>query len=339
MMDMKKVLLAALVCAGSMTGRAQQDIHLSQFFASPLFMNPATAGAFNGDLRAAASFRNQWGSVANPYNTITVAADMAVFSPKNSNDFFAAGINFFSDLTGLMKMNTNLGGLSLAYAVNVADDGWLSGGLNFGFMQRAVNTGGINWDNQWNGAGFDQNLSSGEAVIADNFTALDLSAGIHYFYDDGELSYFGGASVGHINRPDVNFLGNEERLKLKFIVHGGAELPLGNTNTRLKPNAMVMLQGPNRVVNIGTDYKIILREGSRTLTYNDEVSASIGAYYRLQDALFAVAGFQYAGFSLGVSYDFTLSQLTNATSGLAGPEIFLGYIARFGNGSGVSSFR
>ena len=42
-----------------------QDPAFSQFFASPLTLNPALTGKFNGTLRVAGNYRNQWPQINN----------------------------------------------------------------------------------------------------------------------------------------------------------------------------------------------------------------------------------------------------------------------------------
>ena len=52
-----------------------QDPSFSQFFASPLTLNPALTGKFNGDLRVAGNYRNQWPTVNKAYVTSTLSID------------------------------------------------------------------------------------------------------------------------------------------------------------------------------------------------------------------------------------------------------------------------
>ena len=55
-----------------------QDPSFSQFFASPLTLNPALTGKFNGDLRAAGNYRNQWPDVNRAYITSTISVDLPI---------------------------------------------------------------------------------------------------------------------------------------------------------------------------------------------------------------------------------------------------------------------
>jgi hypothetical protein len=115
-------------------------------------------------------------------------------------------------------------------------------------------------------------------------------------------------------------------------VHGGCQVVIGNV--AVIPNFLTMFQGPNHVINVGTDLKFLLREQSLMTGFIDEISLSLATYLRVGDALFTGLRFNYAGFSLGAMYDYNISSLNTATKGNGGFEIFLGFKAGFGTGKG-----
>ena len=55
-----------------------QDPNFSQFFASPLTLNPALTGKFDGDFRVAGNYRNQWPAFNNAYTTSTLSLDFSI---------------------------------------------------------------------------------------------------------------------------------------------------------------------------------------------------------------------------------------------------------------------
>ena len=70
-----------------------QDPHFSQYFASPLTLNPAMTGYFDGDHRASANFRQQWWSLGSPFVTSTLSFDSKIMQLKlPEKDIFGAGI-------------------------------------------------------------------------------------------------------------------------------------------------------------------------------------------------------------------------------------------------------
>ena len=100
---MKKINL--MIVFGMLIGSnifGQQDVHFSQFYASPLTLNPANAGIFDGDLRMTANYRSQWGTVSKAYSTMAASVDMPVLK-KLKGGMFGFGINFFKDQAGDSK--------------------------------------------------------------------------------------------------------------------------------------------------------------------------------------------------------------------------------------------
>lgn len=325
----------------SVSAIAQSDVHFSQFYSSPLFLNPGATGAFDGDIRAMTNYRNQWNSVmSKPYNTIAFSVDAPVWRPGKTNNFLAVGGQVYSDKSGDSKFKSTNFGLDLAYGIGMGKTSFLSMGLNFGVLQRAITPGSLTWDNQWDGTAFNTSLSNGETSFSEAFTTFDISGGLHFYTFTDENMFQAGVSVSHFNRPRVNFLGEDDKLLIKYLLHAGGEFRMGRSNSALMPSAIFFIQGPNMELSFGTDYKIIIKEASKRLSFNDEISIQAGLYLRFMDAIYPTFRFNYAGFSVGGAYDFTMSTLTPAANSLGGFEVFLQYRHTFGSaGSGVSSFR
>src|ERR1035438_3928768 len=98
------------------SGVFAQDPGFSQFFASPLTLNPALTGKFNGDLRVAGNYRNQWPSINNAFITSTVSVDGGLFK-KNlpETDTWGVGIMAMTDKTANGILSSNYISLSTAY--------------------------------------------------------------------------------------------------------------------------------------------------------------------------------------------------------------------------------
>src|SRR5271156_6168840 len=114
---MKKIILGvgvAMLLGGSAVA---QDVHFTQYFTSPLTLNPALTGLVNEDLRFAANFRTQWSTVsANPYITGTISYDMAVLKGKlPEGDALGIGLLGLYDKSGTGGLTNTTVGLSLAY--------------------------------------------------------------------------------------------------------------------------------------------------------------------------------------------------------------------------------
>src|SRR6056297_1942076 len=93
-----------------------QDIHFSQFYLSPLNLNPAMTGVMNCNIRLTANYRNQWASVlkSNAYSTYSVSYDQRI--PVGRNDYFGIGGTFWGDVAGEANFGTTTGKLSGSYS-------------------------------------------------------------------------------------------------------------------------------------------------------------------------------------------------------------------------------
>src|SRR5580704_11420911 len=81
---MKKILLIILLLIALRSVHAQ-DPNFSQFFSSPLNVNPALTARINSDWRVISNVRDQWIGPASPYATGTISYDTKVLQNKIPN--------------------------------------------------------------------------------------------------------------------------------------------------------------------------------------------------------------------------------------------------------------
>lgn len=331
-MNRRILIGAALLVWGNV--KSQQDVHYSQFYANPLAVNPACAGMFEGSFRMVLDYRNQWNSVTTPWTTMSASADMKFGEDELSGNFFNGGVIFHTDKAGDSQFKTGLYNLSFGYTIHVSRGAYFSTALQGGLIQNSIDYTNLNWETQYNGYAFDPTKPSMETqsgVISRS--RGDLSLGIYYFNAvNDKVSIFAGASGMHLLAHNVAFSTIKDRIYRRVNVHGGTQIIVDRFG--ILPNFMYMLQGPNQVINVGSDFKVWLKEQSLYTGFIDEVSAGLGLYYRVGDAVMASAKFNYAGFNLSASYDFNLSDFQVATNKVGGFEVLLGYRANFGIGKG-----
>ena len=118
----QKKLLTLTCTLVALCGQAQ-DPSFSQFFASPLNINPALTGNINADWRIIANFRNQWIGPASPYVTGTVSYDRKIFQKKAPNSFVEEG-NVFG-IGGMLMVDRAMAGV----AKSTCKNGWLVAGV------------------------------------------------------------------------------------------------------------------------------------------------------------------------------------------------------------------
>lgn len=338
---MKKYLLKAIAFAGIGLGLCQQlaaqDLHFSQYNASPLVLNPSLAGMNAGDYRAYANFRTQWATLSksNTYRTFAGGADMAIGKFTKANSFAGIGISFFSDQAGDLSLNSNHVDLSFAYhfMLNRRGTMQLSAGVQGGLNVRSINPSHAVYGSQ-----YDPNTGTGDpngpretlgrtrVIFADAAVGMLFSA-----ITRKGTNVYCGVSVGHLNQPKISFMPSgidgqikSERLAVKVAIHGGASIPF-NDRISLLPNFMVLVQGHAYEFNVGCHLKSVL--GNVKLS---KTALFLGVQYRgLYDAVIASTRVDIKGVSCGLSYDFNISKLMPATKTVGAPEISIMYQGAF----------
>jgi type IX secretion system PorP/SprF family membrane protein len=334
---MKRLLAITIFIWGALQMEAQ-DFHFSQFYASPLTMNPGNTGAFNGDLRANTLYRMQWFTVTNPYKTYTISLDAPILKNKMKGlDYFSAGINFSNDNQGTSKLKTNAfnGLISFTKFLGGRQKHDITLGYEIGYVIKSATYGGLLFDNQYNyytGTG-DASLPSGEPG-AGSIGFLDMSTGLVWNFRTNHLFRSAlGFSMHHFTVPNNSIYSASDRLRPKLGVQWNINYKLSETsNTTLEPSIMAAQQGPNVLINGGISVKYVLQEASRYTENFKDKSVRIGAYYRMRDAVYIVFGYQFADYSASLAYDINVSGLTRASRSVGAFELMLAYKGFFGRG-------
>ncbi len=330
---MKKItlLLGAFALSASLFA---QDIHFSQFYMSPLNLNPALTGVMNCNVRLTANYRNQWASIVRSgvYNTYSASYDQRFTSGRY--DYWGLGATFWGDVAGTANFGTTTGKISGSYAKRMAGNRrqshYLSFGLEGGIAQRSVDFLELRWGTQWNQNEFDPTLSSGENFDNTSFIFADAAAGLLWFSNFGDdANFYIGGSYHHLNRADQSFSSNQtELLYSRFTVHAGGEVPIAD-RVGIVPGVIAMFQGPSMQINSGASIKFQLGNSR----FNSQ-AFHLGAWTRighnvdkgvLNDALILQTRFDYNEYSLGFSYDLNVSPLRPGSQGQGGFELALQY--------------
>lgn len=318
------------------TEMSGQDIHFSQFYMSPLTLNPAMTGVMNCNTRFIANYRNQWSPVipGNAYNTYSVSYDQKL--PVGRYDNFGFGVNLWADVAGSLDFQTIKGKLTGSYAKRVGGTrkkaNYIVAGAELGLAQRSVDFINAQWPNQVNPDGtFNPVIDPGEDFdnIDDNFLFGDVGLGLLWFSVLGESSnFYIGAAYTHLNQPNLSFYSEEVvQYFSKTVIHAGGEFPM-NDKVSIVPGAVAFFQGPSMQINAGTSFRFAM--GSSF----DDQSFQLGAWFRVAnhfeealtaDALILSTRFDFNQFGIGFSYDVNVSSLRQASNANGSFEFSIGY--------------
>lgn len=316
---MKKLAIIYLLCMSAIAGMAQ-DIHFSQFYNSPLTLNPTLTGLADGKFRIGGLYRTQWAGVTRPYRTSSIAFDMPLEKGFADGDKLGVGLVFFYDQTGEYNFTTMNVNASFAYhkVLDREHKHYLSLGVQVGFTQKRFDfSNGLfadQIDGSLAGTGATAENIQGNSIIHEN-----LNVGLSY---SGRLSkktaiYIGGAMF-NVTQPKESFLDNDdERLPYRVSVNVGAEIGIGKGGFQLLPSVIYQTQASADEINagLGLGYK-----------FKNDLQTIVGAYYRVNDAVIPMVGLGYKGFNLTFSYDANTSDLKQAANGNNALEFSLTYV-------------
>jgi type IX secretion system PorP/SprF family membrane protein len=319
---MKKIRLILFYAACVLFPRllsAQIDPHFSQYYAYPLWLNPALTGVMNGDARINANYRNQWASVSsNPYSTTSISADIR---PTTK---ISLGLNVIDQKAGSSGFNYFAGYGSASYGIIISNDSYqhINFGLQAGLINRSFDLNKFQFGNQYDPMmGFNPGLPSLENFTSSNTTVFDANAGVFY-YDANPLkiaNLFGGFSVNHLAPAKDPFATvANSRIPLRYDVHGGVRIQASEYFSII-PHAIYIQQQQNKILAFGAYTQ---------LQFNDGNELILGGMFRKNDAAVANVGYHFKNMLIGMSYDVNSSSLTRATQGQGGLELSLSYVFR-----------
>lgn len=282
------------------SGVHAQDIHFSQFYASPLTLNPALTGFSAGDMRINLNYRNQNQGYI-PYTTYSGSIDLKLIPRDIAPDIMAVGVVITSDDAVKGYMKNTIGAVSLAYhkSIGYYSKHFISFGAQAGTIQRSIMPNEFSFPNQWsNNEGYVSTLPNQEN-LKDQETAwlFDLNLGLMWFSQLGdETSLYAGSSIFHVNKPVEALGGYGDELPVRTVVHGGIRFPL-SSEMSMTPNAIWTTQNQNKQLAAGSSFEYKIGETDHTFR--------LGAWYRLsENALIFSAGLQIHAIQIGVSSDF-----------------------------------
>jgi len=311
---MKKILLVISILMFVKWAQAQ-DPSFSQFFSSPLNVNPALTARINSDWRVISNFRDQWLGPASPYTTGTISYDTKILQNKIPNvheekNLIGVGGMLMYDyaMDGIMK--STYASANLSYNIVLADGPAvhrIGAGFGASYGRRTVDFSRLTWEEQWVGyGGFDKNLPSGELALVNMKPYFSLSSGLVYSITTQNSNVDIGGAVFHVNTPKQTFLKDpNQRLAMRKVAHANFETFL-NSSVVLNVNAIYQFQEEAEYYSFGAGLGYYVPQ-------NPDVIFNIGAWYWSKNAVIPYVGFAYKDFQLGLSYDVTISKLNQAS--------------------------
>ncbi len=304
-----------------------QDVHFSQFNLSPLTLNPALTGGYEGTFRVGGIYRDQWASVvqAAKFTTPSAYIDAPLVRGFGKNDWVGAGAVFLSDKSGSAQLTNQTALLSLAYHLGLGKKGnsTLAFGVQGGIVQKKFDrTLLLGEDGILQG----KTVGTSDVFAQTNTSYPDFSAGLNFTSTlSSKVNFNIGASMAHLLTPRETFVSkteSNEKLARRVAVTAGANIDFGQKMV-LMPSIMYLNQAKASQINVQSLLGYHLNAAR-------DITALAGLGYRATnaDAIFPMVGMLYKGLKVGVAYDINAAGLNQYSGGNGGYEIGVSYIAR-----------
>ena len=262
-----------------------QDPQYSQFYAAPLYLNPALAGTgVTGGPRIIMNYRNQWPAITGTFESYAVSYDQ--FVPMISG---GAGLLVTTDQAGDGNLrSTEVSGI-YSYQYNINRKSSLIAGLEFTYAFKTIDFFRLTMPDQIDPQRGVTRFTQ-ERFPKGSVSYPDFSSGLLYF----QKLYYLGFTVHHLNEPGQSLLKGASNLPRKWSLQGGGSLPI-NKKMSLAPAILWRHQEIFDQFDLGM-----------YLLYEPIM---LGIYWRNQDALILLLGIKKDNITIGYSYDLTTSDL------------------------------
>lgn len=307
------ILMLTFMCWSK--GVKAQDPQFSQFYAAPLYLNPALTGSTDR-ARMGLNYRNQWPSLQHAFTTLSAYVDY--FSKAAESGI---GLMVTEHREGFLDFKSTEMSALYSYKMQVSSDVVLRTGIQMSYFQKNFNFEKLIFGNQIDIVNGQVIGPSGEVFDRGaNVDFLSVSAGMLLYSNRTWI----GFSTHHINQPNQSFAGQESLLNRKYSIHMGHKI-MFSKGKRLRT---VAYQFQERSATFAVNFK--KQGGFNQLDVGAQLYFQplvLGAWYRgipiqsvnevfNNESIIALLGLEVTSdMSVGYSYDFTVSGLAGATGG------------------------
>lgn len=309
-MKTRKIFSVLIIAGLTVNAAWAQDPSFSQFFASPLNVNPALTANIDGKWRFVSNLRNQWVGPASPYATGTASFDARLLEKKvPEGSTFGGGAMLMYDKALQGALKSSYFSLDVSYNITLSEENAtqrLGIGIGGIYGNKRVDFSKLNFGEQFTGYGFDTNLPTAEAALSNMKPYLSTSVGILYSVTTDNTNLEFGAAGFHMNRPRQSVLDDPNQyLAARYVGHANFDTYLNNQLV-LNANAIYQRQETTEYFSAGGGVGYFLTGDP------EDVVLNAGLWYWLKNAIIPYIGVMYQNIQFGLSYDITISKLSRA---------------------------
>ena len=289
-----------------------QDIHFSNFHTNVLNVNPAFAGYFKGKYRISATYRNQYRTVAVPYQTYSIGFDSKYIRNHSLKNTFGYGFLLNYDVAGDANLKTTQINIPLANHHSLANKKVLfSYSIMPAIIFNSIDFTYLRFPEQFDGTQYDPDILPTENFNTPNTAFFNFSSGLQTTYKHSKnFTYTIGVAGYNLTKPNMSFFDNDEiELHRRLLIHGLAILSI-KPQVDVVPAFKMQFQGSQKEFHFGSLF----------IRYFDNInilSISGGGWFRSRDkdAIILGLGCNYLGYDIICNYDINISNLKQASNG------------------------
>ena len=225
---LKGVLLGVMLLGAA--GASAQDVPYSQFYANPLYLNPAFAGSAVAP-RVSLVYRAQWPGLVSAFTTVSASYDQ-YFEDLHGG----VGAILLTDRQGDHGiLSTNMVGAMYAFHFQVTRDIHVSAALQTSVVQNALNVSNyMRFGSQIDPErGFVYGLDGVQLPEKTSRISLDFNAGVLVSGN----KWYGGFAISHLTQPNQAFY-SEDRVPMKITVGALQDLTMTARLEYISPKAV-----------------------------------------------------------------------------------------------------
>ena len=312
---MKRLIFLILIFTVAVQFLEAQDPQFSQYYTIPLYLGPSFAGTTKGS-RLNVNYRNQFPALPKAFTTMAVSFDHYFYKFRSG-----IGLILLRDRAGEGHLGITNAGFQYSFDFNINRKWKARPGVYFAYSQRSVDISALEVPSGTLGGSSTQRIPNDRVLAFDFGTSFLTYSKDHWF----------GFSIDHLTQPNLSLYSDQQyKIGRKYSVYGGTRIIRSGRLIRTlseSVNASFLFKSQDNHYQLdlgGYWYKVPFMFG---LWFRGLPFYKVGDELRVfsRDALIFMFGYKIENFSIGYSFDATISNLL-VTRTAGGHEISIVYL-------------
>ena len=317
---MKSIKLLILFQLFLLVSKAQ-DPYYSQYFMSPMTLNPALIGKGVADMRLLSNIRSQsWGTSQEAFKTTSVSFEKRIAEKKFTEDQLGIGISFVNDASNGGLLNKNFITIGAAFNKKISKYSSFGIGITANYANTLIDKSQLTLQNQFGSMGFDRSFQQGDPMMIANKSYYNTDAGIHYSYEDSTWGINFGSSIYHSAKNNQSLFDNSVLTLLPRYSTRLSVFKKYKSGDEFHLLTSIDIHGENNLFTLGSIYKLNI-PGDHPIN-----KLNIGLFDRFGYSIYPYVGFESTHWIAGITYDINNTNQKKYNYPLQSIEISIGWL-------------